>query len=69
MNINIIHCDKCDSTDTLHEVVPAKPQEIHSTMTEFVEKQKSMTATYDVYHYTNYRIICKNCGHIVRYQK
>ncbi len=69
MIITIIHCDKCDSTDVLHEEVRNKPVENHYTMTEFATKQKSMSADYDVYIYTNYRIICKQCGHIVRYQK
>jgi hypothetical protein len=29
--------------------------------------KSSMTITYDVYIYRRYRMVCKDCGHIVRY--
>lgn len=67
--INIIHCDKCDSTNVLHEEVRAKPQEFHLTMTQMVEESKKPNISYDVYYYTRYKMICKDCGCIVEYQK
>jgi hypothetical protein len=67
--INIIHCDKCDSTSVLHEQVVLKPQEVHVTMTQMAEEEKKPKTSYDVYYYTRYKMICKDCGHIVEYQK
>lgn len=66
--INIIHCDKCDSTNVLHEEVKTKPQEIHLTMTEMVKENSRPKMTHSVYYYTRYKMICKDCGHIVEYQ-
>jgi len=62
----IIHCDKCDSIDVLHELVASPPQEVNMTMTEMAGRSKIRT-TYDVYVYKNYRMVCKTCGYIVRY--
>jgi hypothetical protein len=67
--INIIHCDKCDSTNVLHEQVVLKPQEVHVTMTQMAEEEKKPKMSYDVYYYTRYKMICKDCGHIVEYQR
>ena len=67
--LTIIHCDKCDSTNVLHEQVKTKPQEFHMTMSEMVEKAKKPSMSYDVYYYTRYKMICKDCGHIVEYQQ
>ena len=67
--INIIHCDKCDSASVLHEEVVSKPQEVHVTMTQMAEEEKKPKMSYDVYYYTRYKMICKDCGHIVEYQK
>lgn len=67
--INIIHCDKCDSINVLHEEVVSKPQEIHMTMTQMAEEEKKPKMSYAVYYYTRYKMICKDCGHIVEYQK
>ena len=65
----IIHCDKCNSTDVLHEEMPVVLPEEHKTMTQIANNSKNMSMTHDVYYYTNYRMICKSCGHIVKYQK
>jgi hypothetical protein len=62
----IIHCDACDSTSVLHEEITGPPQEVHMTMTERANKS-SMTITYDTYIYSHYRMVCKDCGHIVKY--
>lgn len=66
--IKIIHCDKCDSTNVLHEKVTVKPQEVHLTMSEMVKENSGPKMTYDVYHYTRYKMICKDCGYILEYQ-
>jgi uncharacterized Zn finger protein len=63
----IIHCDNCTSVDVLHELVALPPREVNLTMTEMAERSKIRT-THDVYIYRNYRMVCKDCGHIVRYQ-
>lgn len=62
----IIHCDKCDSTEVLHEQIVYPKPEQHKTMTQIVEMTK-INYTHDVYVYTNYRMVCKSCGHIVKY--
>jgi uncharacterized Zn finger protein len=62
----IIHCDACNGTDVLHEQITRPPQEEHLTMTEMANRPKT-TITYDVYIYTHYRMVCKACGHIVKY--
>ena len=64
----IIHCDKCDSTDVIHEVVE-KPVEEHKTMTEIINDSRTLKAIPAVYVYTNYRMVCKSCGHIVTYSR
>lgn len=63
----IIHCDRCDSTDVLHEEIVhvAPPQ--HKTMTEIVAESRAASITHDVYHIPQYRMVCKACGHIVKY--
>lgn len=66
--ILIIHCDKCDSTNVLYEMVVAKPPEVHKTMQQVVEDSKKAQIHYDVYYCTRYKMICKDCGHIVEYQ-
>jgi hypothetical protein len=63
----IIHCDECDSTEVLHERVVAPPADVHLTMSEVVAKAKVPRTVHAVYHYTEYRMVCKGCGHIVRY--
>lgn len=67
--ITVIHCDKCDSTEVLHEVVVPKPEYEHLTMSDIVTRTNTSSWTHGAYHYTQYRMICKDCGHIVRYQK
>ena len=62
----IIHCDACGSADVLHEQITRLPEEVIMTMTEMANKA-SMTITYDPYIYHGYRMVCKDCGHIVRY--
>lgn len=70
MTINlIIHCDKCDSTEVLHEEIEFKPQDEHKTMTQVVERNSSFHSTCDVYCSKNYRMVCKSCGHIVKYSR
>lgn len=65
----IIHCDKCDSTEVLHEQIPPVIQEEHKTMQQIVDGSKMLQMSYDVYCYTHYRMVCKSCGHIVTYHK
>jgi predicted nucleic-acid-binding Zn-ribbon protein len=65
----IIHCDKCDSTNVLHEQDMVKPQDVHKKMSEVASDSKKMNMIHDVYYYTHYRMVCKECGHIVRYHK
>ena len=65
----IIHCDKCDSPDVLHEEIVSHPQVVHKTMTEVVAPQSNLTYTNSVYYYRQFRMVCKECGHIVRYQQ
>jgi predicted nucleic-acid-binding Zn-ribbon protein len=67
MTIKIIHCDKCNSTDVLHEQIVEKPFEEHLTMTEVVSESKKLNSVHDVYVYTHYRMVCKNCGYILKY--
>ena len=62
----IIHCDACNSTSVLHEQIIAPPQENRLTMTEMANRPKT-TTTYDAYIYGHYRMVCKDCGHIVKY--
>ena len=63
----IIHCDACDSTDVLHEQIIIPPPEKHLTMTEMANMAKKEVITYDSYIYSHYRMVCKDCGHIVQY--
>lgn len=65
----IIHCDKCDSTEVLHEQIPVDIQEEHKTMQQIVDSSKKPEMSYDVYWHTHYRMVCKSCGHIVTYHK
>ena len=63
----VIHCDKCDSTDVLHEEIRHKPPEEHKTMSQIVEDSKKPSISYGMLYYTHYRMVCKNCGYIVKY--
>lgn len=65
----IIHCDKCNSPDVLHEEIVSPPQVVHKTMSEVAAPKTNLTFTNCVYHYRQFRLVCKECGHIVRYQK
>lgn len=65
--ITIIHCDKCDGAEVIHERVIAPPSTIHLKMSEFVEKEKLPKFSSGAYYHTQYRMVCKGCGHIVRY--
>ena len=67
--ITIIHCDKCNSAEVLHEIVVPPPQTEHVTMTELVERESKVQWTHDVYFYTNYRMVCKDCGYILKYSR
>lgn len=69
MKVDIIHCDSCDSTNVLHEPKRTVRQESHYTMAQFIEKQKQPQMEYDVYLYTYYILLCKDCGHRVEYHK
>ena len=69
MNVTIIHCDKCDSPEVLHEQILGPRQERHIKMSEFAKENSGPGMTYDVYYHTNYRLVCKECGHIVKYKK
>jgi hypothetical protein len=63
----IIHCDKCNSDNVLHEQKATPVQEKHYTMTEFIENRSKPSMQYAVYHYTHYRLLCKDCGHKTEY--
>jgi DNA-directed RNA polymerase subunit M/transcription elongation factor TFIIS len=63
----IIHCDKCDSDNVLHERKREPVQENHRTMTEVVEQSKKMQMVHAVYHYTYWVLLCKDCGHRLEY--
>lgn len=65
----IIHCDKCDSTAVLHEEIVSPPTVVHKTMSEVAAPKSNTSFTYDVHHYRLFRMVCKECGHIVKYQK
>lgn len=69
MIVDIIHCDKCDSPEVLHEQVLGPRQEHHIKMSEFAKQNSGPSMTHAVYYYTTYRLVCKECGHIVTYQK
>lgn len=63
----IIHCDKCDSTEVLHEQIFYPQPDQHLTMTQMAEVSKMGHVSHSVYIHTNYRMVCKSCGHIVKY--
>jgi len=65
--ITIIHCDKCDGTEVIHERVVAPPSTVHLKMSEVVVKAKVPQTVHAVYYHTEYRMVCKGCGNIVRY--
>jgi hypothetical protein len=67
MNIDIIHCDACDSTNVLQEPKRTARNERHFTMTQFIEKHKQPQMQLDVYLYTYYILLCKDCGHRLEY--
>jgi len=63
----IIHCDKCDSTNVSFEIIPPKPVEVHKTMAQVAKTAEQHIGSIAVYHYTQYLMTCKDCGHSVRY--
>jgi uncharacterized Zn finger protein len=63
----IIHCDKCNSDNVLHEPVRQPVQEEHVTMTDIVKGSKDSQWQHAVYTYTYYMLLCKDCGHRVEY--
>lgn len=63
----IIHCDKCDSTDVLHEPKRERVQEIHTTMSNLIEQSKKMQTAHGAYYYTYWILLCKACGHRLEY--
>lgn len=67
MTKTIIHCDKCDSTDVLHELKRQPVQEEHKTMSEVMEASKKMQTTHGVYYYAYWILLCKACGHRLEY--
>lgn len=69
MNVTIIHCDECDSPEVLHEQIEGPRTETHMKMSEFAKMDSGPQVSYAVYHYTHYRLVCKECGHIVKYHK
>jgi len=64
----IIHCDKCDSTNVLHEQETSKPVDVHKKMSDVASGASSFNTCHSVYYYRNFKMICKDCGHIVTYQ-
>jgi len=65
----IVHCDTCSSTDVLHEEIVAPPVVVHRTMSEVAAPKSNSTFVNSVYYYRQFRMVCKECGHIVRYQR
>ena len=63
----VIHCDKCNSDNVLHEPVRQPVQEEHKTMSEIVESKNKPQWQNAVYFYTYYILLCKDCGHRVEY--
>jgi uncharacterized Zn finger protein len=63
----IIHCDKCNSDNVLHELKATPVQEEHYTMKEFIEKKSKPSMQYGGYYYTQYILLCKECGHKSEY--
>ena len=63
----IIHCDKCNSDNVLHEMKRQPVHEEHKTMTEFIEDSKKPSYQHAVYYYTHYLLLCKDCGYKVEY--
>ena len=63
----VIHCDKCNSDNVLHELKATPVQEEHYTMSEFIEQKSKPSMQYAVYHYTHYILLCKDCGHKTEY--
>lgn len=64
----IIHCDECGSTDVLHEEVREAPREVHKTMSDVIASNSRAFISHDVYTYRTYRLVCKECGLIKKYQ-
>ncbi len=67
MTRTIIHCDKCNSENVLHELKRFPVQEEHVTMEQFIESRKKPQMEYAVYNYTYFILLCKDCGHRVEY--
>ena len=63
----IVHCDKCNSDNVLHEPKRVPVRENHRTMTEVLEQSKKMQTSHSVYYYTYWILLCKDCGHRVEY--
>jgi hypothetical protein len=63
----IIHCDKCDSIDVLHELKRQPVQEEHKTMQEVAERAKHANMVHALYYYSYWILLCKDCGHRVEY--
>jgi DNA-directed RNA polymerase subunit M/transcription elongation factor TFIIS len=63
----IIHCDKCNSDNVLHERKRGPVQENHRTMTEVIEQTKKYNMVNAVYHYQHWILLCKDCGHRLEY--
>jgi len=63
----IIHCDKCNSDNVLHEPKREPVQENHRTMAEVVEQSKTPQITLAVYTYRYWILLCKDCGYRLEY--
>jgi hypothetical protein len=63
----IIHCDKCNSDNVLHEQRATPVQEEHYTMAEFIEHRSKPSFQNAVHYYTHYILLCKECGHKAGY--
>ena len=63
----IIHCDKCNSDNVLHEPKRETTQENHLTMTEVIDQKKKLQLVDLVYYYQHWILLCKDCGHRVEY--
>ena len=63
----IIHCDKCNSDNVLHEPKREPVIENHRTMSEVIIQSERPQMVHSVYHYQYWILLCKDCGHRLEY--
>jgi len=63
----IIHCDKCNSDNVLHEPKRGPVIENHRTMSEVIIQSERPQMVHAVYHYQYWILLCKDCGHLKEY--